>query len=47
MHMSPYSDYKIVNIQQNFPKLCANVYVFKRCRLEALCEASLYLYISY
>lgn len=32
MQKSPYSDYRIVNIQQNFPKLSANVYVFKRCR---------------
>lgn len=31
LQKSPYSDYKIVNIQQNFPKLSANVYVFKRC----------------
>lgn len=31
LQKSPYSDYKIVNIQQNFQKLSTNVYVFKRC----------------
>lgn len=46
MQKSLYSDYYIVNIQQNFPKLSANVYVFKRYRPRgmSLCEKQVFIF---